>query len=131
MKYLIPFSKLKEAIKVVATNGRLKVDLSYEELVTLIKLLLTGIDVDEEFYRSTYPDVAEAIDLGTYRSAKQHFVENGYFEGRRPFAIAVDAEWYTANNPDVEEGIKLGTIASASDHFEEHGYVEGRPPSAL
>jgi len=131
MRYLVPFNKLKDSIRVVASNGRLKVDLNYDEMVTVIKMLLSGIDVDEEFYRRTYPDVAEAIAAGTYRNAKQHFVENGYFEGRRPFEMAVDEKWYIANNPDVELGLQDGTIASVAEHFREHGYTEGRPPMAV
>ena len=40
--------------------------------------------VDEAWYRQTYPDVDEAIRQGREVSAKSHFVEQGYHEGRKP-----------------------------------------------
>jgi len=128
MKYLVPFKKLKESIRVVSTGGQLKVDMNYDELVTIIKKLLAAVPVDEDFYRRSYPDVAEAIDAGTYRNAKHHFVDYGYFEGRRPFEPEVDESFYLKNNPDVEQGIEAGTIKSVAGHFAEHGYDEGRLP---
>ena len=35
-------------------------------------------------YRRAYPDVAAAIDSGSFESARQHYIEHGYFEGRSP-----------------------------------------------
>jgi hypothetical protein len=40
--------------------------------------------VDEEWYRKCYPDVDEAIRLGREVSAKSHFLDQGYHEGRKP-----------------------------------------------
>ena len=40
--------------------------------------------VDEAWYRETYPDVDEAIRQGREVSAKSHFIEQGYHEGRKP-----------------------------------------------
>lgn len=53
-------------------------------LVTLIRVFLRAVPVDEAHYRREYPDVAEAVDAGTIESATQHYVEFGYFEGRSP-----------------------------------------------
>jgi hypothetical protein len=128
MKYLVPFSKLKDSFRVVSLGGQLKVDMNYEELVDTIKKLLQAVSVDEAWYRAAYPDVAEAIDAGTYRNAKHHFVDYGYFEGRRPFQPEIDEVWYLKTNPDIKKGIEEGTIASAAKHFAEHGYDEGRLP---
>ncbi len=128
MKYLVPFSKLKGSFRVVSIGGQLKLDMTYDELVDAIKKLLLAVPVDEDWYRKSYPDVAEAIDSGTYRNAKHHFVDYGYFEGRRPFLPEVEAEFYLKNNPDVQKGIAEGTIKSPTAHFIEHGYDEGRLP---
>lgn len=81
MKYLVPFSALKRLIRLLSVKGQLKVDMNYDELLEIIKKLLQAVEVDEQWYRDTYSDVDEAIKAGAYRSAKQHFVENGYFEG--------------------------------------------------
>jgi hypothetical protein len=128
MKYLVPFSKLKDAFRVVSLGGQLKVDMNYDELVEVIKKLLQAVPVDEAWYRNAYPDVAEAIDAGAYRNAKHHFVDYGYFEGRRPFEPEIDEAWYLRHNPDIKKGVEEGIIASAAKHFAEHGYDEGRLP---
>jgi hypothetical protein len=128
--YVVPFSALKNTIKLVSLKGQLKVDLTYDEFLAIIRQILQAAPVDEAWYRETYPDVAEAIDAGTYRSAKHHFVANGYLEGRRPFTMMVDEAWYLETYPDVKEGIEEGMFASAQEHFTRHGYDEGRKPAA-
>jgi len=64
------------------------------------------------------------------KSARNHFIHSGYFEGRLPSAPEFDEAWYLAQYPDVAEGITKGEIASARQHFLEHGHEEGRLCSA-
>jgi hypothetical protein len=97
----------------------------------MIRTLLSGIDVDEAWYLRQNPDIAEAIKAGVVRSAKEHFLYNGYFEGRRPGPIEVDEAWYLSQYPEVAEAVKQGTMESAQRHFDEHGYKEGRLPRPL
>ena len=125
--YVAPFNVLLDSIgaKPAETGS---ITISRPDLVQLIRTLLRGVTVHETWYRRTYPDVNEAIQTGEYKSAKHHFVENGYFEGRRPGPVVVDEQWYLAANPDVADGIENGEIASPQDHFQEHGYAEGRLP---
>jgi hypothetical protein len=40
--------------------------------------------VDEAWYLRTYPDVADGIKRGDHVSAADHFITNGYREGRQP-----------------------------------------------
>ena len=40
--------------------------------------------VDEAWYLETNPDVAEAVKSGRFKSAYDHFMKNGYREGRKP-----------------------------------------------
>ncbi len=129
MKYLVPFATLRQTIRFVSEKGSLKADLTYDEFLDVVRKLLVALPVDEEWYRATYPDVAEAIDAGVYTSATSHFTEHGYLEGRRPFAFEVDTEWYLETYPDVKEGIETGEILSAEDHYNRHGYEEGRMPA--
>jgi hypothetical protein len=49
-----------------------------------LRLFLSPVVVDEERYRQAYPDVAQAMDAGVLESARTHFIERGYFEGRSP-----------------------------------------------
>lgn len=106
------------------------VEIEADKIISMVKFLLRGIHVDEEWYRRTYDDVDAAIKNGSYDSSKHHFVEDGYFEGRRPGPVRVDETWYVETYPDVAEGIELGEIHSAQEHFEQHGYQEGRLPAA-
>ncbi|MFO0996682.1 MAG: hypothetical protein U1F33_08345 [Alphaproteobacteria bacterium] len=129
MTYVPPFNVVRRRLFIHTVDGRGRVNISYQEFLDFIKLMLRGVAVDERWYLNEYPDVAEAIRSGAYKSAKHHFVEEGYFEGRKPAEAVVDADWYVENNQDVAEGIKSGQIASAQEHFLMHGYGEGRLPS--
>jgi hypothetical protein len=128
LKYLPPFEVIKQLVELTSSRGQLIARASYDDLIKIIKLLLSATDVDEKWYLSKYPDVAEAIAQGAAVSARQHFIDNGYFEGRLPFAITVDDVWYQTENPDVAESIRKGTESSGQAHFVRDGYKEGRVP---
>lgn len=134
MRYVPPFDVVKQECLSSVVSGNIKLDgskklISQESLVQAVKLLLRGIDVDEAWYVTTYPDIAEAIEIGAVKSAKNHFIENGYFEGRLPFELSVDEDWYLRTYPDVAEGVTRGDFRSAKDHFQNFGYKEGRLPA--
>ncbi len=131
MKYVPPFDFIRRSVAISTVKGELQVRMDYDEFIKMIKLLLAGIEVDEQWYLGQYEDVRTAIEAGEVSSAQKHFVEDGYFEGRLPFPMAVNEEWYLAQHPDVAEGIRNGTIASASQHFIEDGYREGRSPADI
>jgi len=111
-------------------NGQIKATVRHDDLILMIKLLLSGVDVDEEWYLRQYPDVEKAIiEEGDTKSAKQHYVDNGYFENRLPFPIPVDDAWYQQQYADVAASIREGGVG-AQEHFIRQGYKEGRMPSA-
>jgi hypothetical protein len=129
LNYVPPFDVIKQLVDLSASNGQLVATASYDNLMTMIKLLLSAAVVDENWYLANYPDVAEAISKGTVASARRHFIDDGYFEGRLPFGIAVDETWYRSKYPDVAESIMRGTDVSGQAHFFRSGYKEGRMPS--
>ncbi len=131
MKYVPPFDFIRRAVAISTIKGELQVSLGYNDFIKLIKLLLAGTEVDEQWYLRQYEDVRSAIEAGSTASAQKHFVEDGYFEGRMPFPMAVDENWYLEQYPDVADGIRKGTIVSAEQHFMEDGYREGRLPAEL
>jgi len=45
------------------------------------------IEVDEKYYLARYPELVESIQKEVIADGQQHFDENGYLEGRRPFEI--------------------------------------------
>ena len=112
----------------VSSVGHRYIEVIEEKFHDLIKMLLEDVRVDEAWYRKTYDDVEEAIRSGTFASARDHYIESGYFEDRFPHQIVVDTAWYLENNPDVVEGIRLGRVKSAYEHFLGAGFKEGRLP---
>jgi hypothetical protein len=91
-------------------------------------MVLQGVRVDEDWYRQTYADIGDAIAEGRLPSAQHHFVNDGWLEGRRPYAMSVDADWYTRQYADVAEHIRTERLPSAQVHFDQDGYREGRRP---
>ncbi len=133
MKYVVPFSFVRQRFVDLgragkAAGGNHAGGLSEEMLIELAKLFLMSVDVDEAWYRKTNPDVDEAIIDGVQKSAKEHFVQSGYFEDRLPAELTVDETWYLSQYPDVQQVLKEGIIKSPTQHFHEHGYREGRRP---
>lgn len=131
MKYLPPFELIRRSIEISTVRGELRVNVSYENFVAILRMMIRGIEVNEAWYARTYEDIGSAVKEGLLRSAKQHFVDDGYFEGRLPFPILIDERWYLAENPDVAESIRMGVVDSAQDHFDKDGYREGRLPFGL
>jgi len=121
-----PFQYLKQRLSIVAVGGVLKVNNSYDEFLEIVSTLLRGVAVDEAWYLSQYSHLAEVVKTGEVKSARNHFIHSGYFEGRLPCAPEMDEAWYLSENPDVAEGIERGEIQSALRHYFEHGYGEGR-----
>ena len=128
MPYFPPFEVIRRSVDISTVRGELRVNVSYEDFVRLLKLMIGGLDVDEDWYARAYDDIGQAIRAGSIRSARQHFISDGYFEGRLPFPIQVDEEWYLRRYPDVAEGIRKGRLTSAQEHFDVDGYKEGRLP---
>lgn len=131
MSYIPPFKVVRGRMTIVMVNGKNKLNNSYDEFVEVIKLLLNGVAFDETWYLSKYTDVAEAVKAGTFKSARHHFIEVGYFEGRRPRDFEVDEKWYLETYSDVANSINKGDVKSARQHFNEYGYEEGRFPAEL
>lgn len=131
MTYLPPFDKIKAMMNIASENGTLMVDTSYDEFLGMIRAVLSVIEVDEAWYLEKYPDVVAGIKSGKVTLARDHFMHNGYFEGRLPFAINVDERWYLTENPLVADHIRSGQLESGQQHFDHDGYREGRLPFLL
>jgi hypothetical protein len=129
--YLPPFEIIKGMLNLTTARGKTRVDMTYEDLQQMIRTLLTVIEVDEAFYLARNPDVADGIRLGSIRSAREHFVDHGYFEGRLPYRIDVDETWYAENHVDLADTLGGEEYATAQAHFDGPGYSEGREPYPL
>jgi hypothetical protein len=131
MSYIAPFSVIKQSFDFKSTKAGLMATATYEDLVKMIQKFLCSVDFDEAWYLETYPDIADAVRDGRVESARQHFIENGYFEGRLPAPPRIDEKWYLENYPDVAVAVESGVVVSAERHFQDTGYFEGRLPHAL
>jgi hypothetical protein len=131
VKYIPPFELIRRSIEISTVRGELRVNLSYEDFVKILRTLLAGIEVNEAWYLKTYEDIHSAIRDRIVQSAKQHFVDDGYFEGRLPFPIDVDERWYLTQYPDVADSIRKGDVPTAQGHFDQDGYREGRLPFGM
>jgi hypothetical protein len=128
VRYLPPFEVLKGMLNLTTARGKTRVDMTYEDLQKMIRTLLGVIEVDSAFYLARNPDVADGIRNGSIRSAQEHFVDHGYFEGRQPYPIQVDETWYLQTHADIVETIRNGEYTSGQNHFDGPGYPEGRLP---
>ena len=96
----------------------------------LLRSMVASMPFDEELYLRTNTDVAKAVLCGDIASAQDHFVTNGYFEGRDGAREEFAEDWYLRTNPDVAEGIKVGTWQSPYNHYRTEGVFELRSPNA-
>lgn len=131
MKYVPPYESLREHLRMTIIGGKPRPNMTLEDLRHVISRLVSVVEVDEEWYLAQNPDIAEAVREGRAKSARDHYIHDGYFEGRQPFPITVDEDWYLAEYPEVAEAMKAGAVESAQQHFEAHGYREGRRPFPL
>ena len=128
MRYVPPFDLIRRSVEISTVRGELRVNVSYEEFIRILKLMIAGVQVDNDWYVQAYEDIGKAITDGIVKSAQQHFVDDGYFEGRLPFPMQVDETWYLQHYPDVADSVRRGALPSAQAHFDEDGYREGRLP---
>jgi hypothetical protein len=128
VQYVPPFDSLRDHIRTNTIGGELIPNMTYADVKALIQRLLVLVEVDSDWYLEHYPDIAQAVAEGRAKSARDHFINNGYFEGRLPRRIKVDEDWYLEHNPSVAEAVRGGEIESGQKHFDAHGYREGRLP---
>ena len=128
MNYVPPFEAIKALVNFAAVKGELTVSASYAQFTAMIRFMLQSVKVDEDWYRRQYPDVAEAIRTGLVPNAQEHFINDGYFEGRMPFLIQIDEPFYLEQNPGIAGYVERGELESAQQHFNDNGYREGRRP---
>ena len=126
-----PFDLIRRMVEVSTVRGELRVSLSYDDFIQILRMMISGIEVSEVWYLHEHEDIASAVEGGAVASARQHFVDDGYFEGRLPFPMPVDEQWYLEQYPDVAESVRRGVVGSGQQHFSEDGYREGRLPYAL
>jgi hypothetical protein len=94
----------------------------------LLRCLLEHVEFDEMQYLRCNPDVATAIRKREIPSAREHFIQAGYFEGRTG-GIPVQEDWYLARNPDVAAAKRARKVESGEMQYRIAGANEWRQPN--
>src|SRR5260370_39786842 len=94
----------------------------------LLQQVVASMPFDEEGYLANNPDVATAIRRGEGASAREHYIADGYFEGREGAVEPFDEAWYRKRYPDVAHGVKSGQWVSGRHHYRMEGIFEWRSP---
>jgi hypothetical protein len=132
--YAPPFAVILRLLNLGEESSAIPHDKPVVVPLGLLRFLLRGMvasmPFDEELYLRTNTDVAKAMLCGDIASAQDHFVTNGYFEGRDGAGEEFAEDWYLRTNPDVAEGITAGTWQSPYDHYRTEGVFELRSPNA-
>jgi hypothetical protein len=101
--------------------------------VTLFKFLLKIAVSHGEFnlpgYLGANRDIQDAAKKGQVPDPSVHYVNFGFFEGRRGATPAVDESWYRRNYLDIAAAVRRGDISSGGEHFNMIGAEEFRAPS--
>ena len=110
-------------------NSRSKIAIDARLLKALLQAIVVRTPFSEEFYKQTYPDLAEAHAAGSIADLHQHYVESGYFEGRFGAPPVVDEAFYTSHYKDVGQAVLRGDVVSGTEHYLRSGAAEGRLPT--
>lgn len=126
--YLPPHTLMKRLIRRGrAPGGEETVTMSAKTFNKLVEAAAAPL-FDEAAYLERHEDIRSAVRAGRLHSGLDHFVTDGYLEGRPAFRYEVDEEWYIQTYPDVAEAIASGKVRDAAHHFEAFGFAEGRVP---
>jgi hypothetical protein len=102
--------------------------------LSLFKFLLRSAVAHSEInlagYLNSNRDIRDAAKSGRLPDPRKHYVDFGFFEGRRGATPAVDETWYRRTYSDISSAIRTGAIASGAEHFDAIGAAEFRSPSA-
>ena len=105
---------------------RSKVAIGTGLLRVLLAEAIRNQPFDEAFYREANPDLDAAFQRGEIADLHEHFVEEGYLEGRVAAAPQVDEAFYLATYKDVRDAMRRGDVGSAREHYLRAGAAEGR-----
>jgi hypothetical protein len=96
----------------------------------LLKIALANGEFNLAGYLAANRDIQDAARKGQVPDPKVHYINFGFFEGRRGATPAVDEAWYRRTYTDIAAAVRQGAITSGSEHFDTIGAEEFRSPSA-
>ena len=125
--HLFSFARLKDILELRGYDkGYEDVAVSRAGLTLLMQRYVARFPLDEVWYRAVNSDVDQAIKSGAIASATEHFVNQGYLEGRAYCPADFDETAYLDLNPDLHAAHEDGIISDLRVHYVRSGYAEGR-----
>jgi len=125
----VRFKELRQNLRIVPARGTLYAEMEREDFLGMVRIILRNVSVDERWYLTAYPAVAQDIEALGCGTVTEHYATTGYFKGWLPVDLDVDADWYVARYAHVRNGLAAGVASSAKDHFLRIGYGEGCRPT--
>lgn len=129
--FVPPYNALLKALGTTPAEleAREEITIPVGLLKYLLKIAVEKAAFNERGYLTSNPDIAQALRLGQIESARDHYVDHGYFECRRGATPDVDEGWYKKLNPDVAAAIRARSVTSALEHYQAAGVEEFRAPN--
>ena len=98
-------------------------------LKMLLQIAVASGEFNKDGYLSENMDIAQAVKTADINPLR-HYIEFGFFEGRKGACPPVDENWYRRTYSDIDSAVQKGELASGREHFIVQGASEGRAPSA-
>jgi hypothetical protein len=81
-----PYTLLTKWMDGVSGSASARLSPKYDDILEVLRALLRAVPVDEPWYMSQYPGIADFVARTPTETPASHYQKHGYFEGRRPFA---------------------------------------------
>jgi hypothetical protein len=111
-------------------DGKTEIEIPLSLFKFLLQIALVNAEFNSAGYLAANRDIQEATRKGQVPDPKVHYVNFGFFEGRRGALPTVDESWYRRTYADIAAAVRIGSITSGSEHFNTIGAEEFRAPSA-
>jgi hypothetical protein len=127
--YILPYQVVRRALDSAGAPDAQQITTARTLIDFLLRQVVASTEFDDEGYLASNPDVAAAIRRGEVASGRDHYITDGYFEGREGAAAMFDESWYLKRYSDVARGVKSGQWMSGRQHYATNGMFEWRSPS--
>jgi hypothetical protein len=111
-------------------NGKTKIEIPLSLFKFLLQIAVKHGEFNLSGYLTANRDIQDAAKKGQVPDPKMHYINYGFFEGRRGALPTVDESWYRRTYADIATAIRKGDVSSGSEHFYTIGAEEFRTPSA-
>ena len=123
---LVPYRAISREMRVVGgPDGIEYACMPLTEFHRLIRHFLKFLPLSDELYLQSSADLAEAINTGQYRGIpSSHFIEFGYFEGRRPLPEYLPEDYGLRSATEDHPNSYWMAVLEGMQALSEHSYAK-------